>query len=119
MLQSQANMLALDEANKPTTIALDNGLKQKQQEQIQADIDFNIAKRAVMEWTRKDNVRMQAAREFAELLKYISAAGAVPSETDFGNIRTLINTINQGVNDENAQATITNPSSGASWVKVS
>jgi hypothetical protein len=99
-------------------VALDITSKQKQQAQIQADIDFNVSKRTVMEWTRKDNVRMQAAREFAELLKYISAAGAVPAETDFANIRTLINGINQGVMVEDFQATITNPLSGASWVKV-
>jgi hypothetical protein len=118
MLQSQANMLAVDEANKATMVALDITSKQKQQAQIQADIDFNVSKRTVMEWTRKDNVRMQAAREFAELLKYISAAGAVPAETDFANIRTLINGINQGVMVEDYQATITNPLSGSSWVKV-
>jgi hypothetical protein len=118
MLQSQANMLAVDELNKATMVALDITSKQKQQAQIQADIDFNVSKRTVMEWTRKDNVRMQAAREFAELLKYISAAGAVPAETDFANIRTLINGINQGVMVEDFQATITNPSSGSSWVKV-
>jgi hypothetical protein len=118
MLQSQANMLAVDELNKATMVALDITSKEKQQAQIQADIDFNVSKRTVMEWTRKDNVRMQAAREFAELLKYISAAGAVPAETDFANIRTLINGINQGVMVEDFQATITNPSSGSSWVKV-
>jgi hypothetical protein len=118
MLQSQANMLAVDEANKATMVALDITSKEKQQAQIQADIDFNVSKRTVMEWTRKDNVRMQAAREFAELLKYISAAGAVPAETDFANIRTLINGINQGVMVEDYQATITNPLSGSSWVKV-
>jgi hypothetical protein len=118
MLQSQANMLAVDEANKATMVALDIATKQKQQDQIQADIDFNVSKKTIMEWTRKDNVRMQAAREFAELLKYISAAGAVPAETDFTNIRTLINGINQGITNENYQATITNPLSGSSWVKV-
>jgi hypothetical protein len=118
MLQSQANMLAVDELNKSTMVALDITSKQKQQAQIQADIDFNVSKKTVMEWTRKDNVRMQAAREFAELLKYISAAGAVPAETDFANIRTLINGINQGVMVEDFQATITNPASGSSWVKV-
>jgi hypothetical protein len=118
MLQSQANMLAVDESNKATMVELDITSKQKQQAQIQADIDFNVSKRTVMEWTRKDNVRMQAAREFAELLKYISAAGAVPAETDFANIRTLINGINQGIMVEDYQATITNPLSGSSWVKV-
>ena len=118
MLTSQKNMLAVDEANKAAMVALDLALKQKQIDQAQADIDFNIAKKTIMEWTRKDNVRMQAAREFAELLKYISAAGAVPAETDFANIRILINAINQGVTTENSIGTITDPVSGASWVKV-
>lgn len=118
MLSYQSDMLLLDRNNKSTLIGLENAQKQKMIDQAQADIDFNVAKKTVMEWTRKDNVRMQAANQFAELLKYISAAGAVPAETDFTNIRTLINSINAGITSEDNQATITNPTTGNSWVKV-
>lgn len=118
MLESQAAMLEIDQSYKDTMVQKDLTLKTKQADQLQADIDFNISKKAIMEWTRKDNVRMQAAREFSELLKYISAAGAVPSETDFTNIRNLINNINSGVVTEDAQATITDPTSGTSYQKV-
>ena len=118
MLQYQSEILAVDLANKASMTAIELANKTLQGLQLQADIDFNTSKKAIMEWTRKDNVRMQAAREFAELLKYISAAGAVPSEKDFSNIRSLINAINQGVSNENFAATITDPTSGASWTKV-
>ena len=119
MLESQASMLEVDALNKDTIVALDIQAKTKQVAQVQADIDFNIAKKLIMESTRKDNVRMQAAREFAELLKYISAAGAVPAETDFANIRALITGIIDGVTEPDTQPEITNPATGTtSWVKV-
>jgi type III secretion system FlhB-like substrate exporter len=118
MLEAQASMLEVDALNKETIVALDISAKTKQVAQVQADIDFNIAKKLIMESTRKDNVRMQAAREFAELLKYISAAGAVPAETDFTNIRALITGIIDGVTTPDTQPVITNPTAGNSWVKV-
>jgi len=118
MLESQASMLEVDALNKATIVALDISAKTKQVAQVQADIDFNIAKKLIMESTRKDNVRMQAAREFAELMKYISAAGAVPSETDFSNIRILINGIISGVLSPDTQPVITNPTIGLSYQKV-
>jgi hypothetical protein len=118
MLESQASMLEVDALNKASIVALDISAKTKQVAQIQADIDFNIAKKLIMESTRKDNVRMQAAREFAELMKYISAAGAVPSESDFANIRILINGIISGVLTPDTQPVITNPTSGLSYQKV-
>ena len=118
MLESQASMLEVDALNKETIVALDIESKGKQVNQVQADIDFNVSKRLIMESTRKDNVRMQAAREFAELLKYISAAGAVPAETDFANIRALITGIIDGVTTPDTQPTIVNPTAGNSWVKV-
>ena len=118
MLAAQASMLEIDLANKPAMIAAELSLKQKQVLQIQADIDFNVSKKLIMESTRKDNVRMQGAREFAELLKYISAAGAVPAETDFANIRSLITGIINGVDTPDNKPVISNPSSGNSWVKV-
>jgi hypothetical protein len=118
MLESQASMLEVDALNKASIVALDISAKTKQVAQVQADIDFNIAKKLIMESTRKDNVRMQAAREFAELMKYISAAGAVPSETDFANIRILINGIISGVLSPDTQPVITNPTIGLSYQKV-
>ena len=118
MLESQASMLEVDALNKETIVALDIESKGKQVNQVQADIDFNVSKKLIMESTRKDNVRMQAAREFAELLKYISAAGAVPAETDFANIRALITGIIDGVTTPDTQPTIVNPTAGNSWVKV-
>jgi hypothetical protein len=118
MLESQASMLEVDALNKASIVALDISAKTKQVAQIQADIDFNIAKKLIMESTRKDNVRMQAAREFAELMKYISAAGAVPSESDFANIRILINGIISGVLTPDTQPVITNPTSGLSYQKL-
>jgi len=118
ILEAQATIAEVDALNKPSMVALDLAMKQKQIDQIQADIDFNVSKKLIMESTRKDNVRMQAAREFAELLKYISAAGAVPAETDFTNIRSLITGIIDGVTTPDNKPTISNPVSGNSWVKV-
>lgn len=118
MLEAQASMLEVDALNKAAVVALDIQAKTKQVDQIQADIDFNIAKKLIMESTRKDNVRMQAAREFSELMKYISAAGAVPSETDFQNIRALITGIIDGVLLPDTQPEIVNPTAGLSYQKV-
>jgi len=67
----------------------------------ETDILFNESKREVMDKTRKDNVRMKAAEQYAEFLKYISAANAVPGEHHFRNLVGLIESIDEGVLNEN------------------
>jgi methyltransferase-like protein len=59
-----------------------------------------------MESTRNDQVRMKAAEQFSEFLKYISAANVVPSRQDFENMRELINAVNDGILDTETSADI-------------
>ena len=60
-----------------------------------------------MEQTRKDNIRSKAAEQFAEFIKYLSAANVVPGANDFANMRALINAMNDGILNPDASATIT------------
>ncbi len=116
IVDNQLTMSNIDAENKPTLIAKDIELKQKQIDQMQADIEFNKSKKTIMEQTRKDNIRMKSAEMFAEFLKYLSAANVIPATQDFTNIRALITTIQEGLIDDNAKATITSPT-GAQYVK--
>ena len=68
-----------------------------------------------MEQTRKDNIRSKAAEQFAEFIKYLSAANVVPGANDFVNMRGLINAMNDGILDPDIKATLT--TSGSDFVK--
>ena len=89
----QLSMIAVDALNKPNVVAKDLATKDGQINQLAADAAFTESKKTVMENTRLDNVRMQAAREYAEYLKYISAADVVPSPRHFDNLTNLITAI--------------------------
>ena len=93
IMAKQLNMITIDAANKQSIVDKDLALKQAQVDQAVADTDFTIDKTQTMKDTREDNVRMQAAREYGEYLKYISAAGVVPSSYDFDNLVGLIDSM--------------------------
>jgi hypothetical protein len=97
MLENQNEMSAFDLQYKQDQLIKDLATKDKQIEAMQADIDFNVSKEAIMVLTRKDNIRMKSAEQFAEFMKYISAANVIPGATDFTNMRDLINAIGTGL----------------------
>lgn len=115
VLENQLEMSNVDVANKAAHAAKDLTIKDKQIESATADIEFNISKKTIMEQTRKDNIRSKAAEQFAEFMKYISAANVVPGPTDFSNMRALITAMNNGIANPDNVATIT--TSGADYVK--
>ena len=90
-------------------------IRDKQIESATADIAFNESKKLIMEQTRKDNIRSKAAEQFAEFIKYLSAANVVPGTNDFVNMRALINAMNSGILNPDISATLT--TSGADYVK--
>ena len=115
VLENQLEMSNVDVANKAAHATKDLTIKDKQIESATADIAFNISKKTIMEQTRKDNIRSKAAEQFAEFMKYISAANVVPGPTDFANMRALITAMNNGIANPDNVAVIT--SSGADYVK--
>lgn len=115
VLENQLEMSNVDVANKAAHAAKDLMIKDKQIESATADIAFNVSKKTIMEQTRKDNIRSKAAEQFAEFMKYISAANVVPGPTDFSNMRALITAMNNGIANPDNVATIT--TSGADYVK--
>ena len=115
VLENQLEMSNVDVANKAAHAAKDLTIKDKQIESATADIAFNISKKTIMEQTRKDNIRSKAAEQFAEFMKYISAANVVPGPTDFSNMRALITAMNNGIANPDNVATIA--TSGADYVK--
>lgn len=115
VLANQASMSDIDLSYKERALLKDIELKDKQIESSSADIAFNESKKDIMEQTRKDNVRSKAAEQFAEFMKYISAANVIPGATDFANMRALITAMNSGISNPDAVAIIT--SSGADYVK--
>lgn len=115
VLENQLEMSNVDVAYKEQNVLRDLEIRDKQIESATADIAFNESKRTIMEYTRKDNIRSKAAEQFAEFMKYISAANVVPGPTDFANMRKLITAMNSGISDPDNVATIT--TSGADYVK--
>jgi len=103
MMENQKATSDIDLSIKPGMANADLAQKELMLESAEADIEFNRSKRIVMEKTRKDNVRMKAAEQYAEFLKYISAANAVPSEYHFKNLVGLIESINEGISIDNIQ----------------
>lgn len=115
VLENQLEMSNVDTAYKEQNTLRDLEIRDKQIESATADIAFNESKKTIMEQTRKDNIRSKAAEQFAEFMKYISAANVVPGPTDFANMRALIVAMNGGIANPDTVATIT--TSGADYVK--
>lgn len=84
-----------DKKQDMVNVAYDKELKTL--DSMQADIDFNTSKKVIMEETRKDNIRMKAASEYAEYLKYISAGKGYPGAHHFRNIVGLVEAIDDGI----------------------
>ena len=115
ILQNQKQMSDIDVAYKEANVLKDLEIRDKQIESAAADIAFNESKKLIMEQTRKDNIRSKAAEQFAEFIKYLSAANVVPGANDFVNMRGLINAMNDGILDPDVKATLT--TSGSDFVK--
>lgn len=115
VLENQLAMSDIDLAYKEKNVQRDLEIRDKQIESADADIEFNKSKKQIMEWTRNDNIRSKSAEQFAEFMKYISAANVVPGTNDFQNMRKLITAMNDGIANPDAIATIT--TSGADYVK--
>ena len=115
ILQNQKQMSEIDVAYKEANVLKDLEIRDKQIESAAADIAFNESKKIIMEQTRKDNIRSKAAEQFAEFIKYLSAANVVPGANDFINMRALITAMNDGIANPNAVANIT--TSGPDYVK--
>ena len=115
VLENQLAMSDIDVGYKEKNLLVDLEMREKQVESANADISFNESKKTIMEQTRKDNIRSKSAEQFAEFMKYLSAANVVPGANDFVNMRLLINAMNEGIADPDIVANIT--SSGADYVK--
>ena len=115
VLENQLAMSDVDVAYKEQNVLRDLEIRDKQIESATADVEFNVSKKTIMEQTRKDNIRSKAAEQFAEFIKYLSAANVVPGGNDFANMRALINAMNSGIANPDVVATIT--TSGADYVK--
>ena len=115
ILQNQKEMSDIDVAYKEANVLKDLEIRDKQIESAAADISFNESKKLIMEQTRNDNIRSKAAEQFAEFIKYLSAANVVPGANDFMNMRALINAMNDGIADPDIAATIT--TDGPDYVK--
>lgn len=115
ILENQLEMSNVDVAYKEQNVLRDLEIRDKQIESASADIEFNVSKKLIMEQTRNDNIRSKAAEQFAEFIKYLSAANVVPGANDFANMRKLITAMNDGIANPNAVANIT--TSGPDFVK--
>jgi len=115
VLDNQLEMSNVDVTYKEQNVLRDLEIREKQIESAAADVDFNVSKKLIMEQTRKDNIRSKAAEQFAEFMKYISAANVVPGPTDFANMRALITAMNTGIANPDFVAIIT--TSGADFIK--
>ena len=106
ILENQLAMSNVDVAYKEPNVIRDLEIRDKQIESATADIAFNESKKTIMEQTRKDNIRSKAAEQFAEFIKYLSAANVVPGAQDFKNMRALINAMNNGIDNPDIKATV-------------
>lgn len=106
ILENQLAMSNVDVAYKEPNVIRDLEIRDKQIESATADIAFNESKKTIMEQTRKDNIRSKAAEQFAEFIKYLSAANVVPGAQDFKNMRALINAMNDGIDNPDIKATV-------------
>lgn len=115
ILANQVEMSGIDLKYKEDSILRDMEIKDRQIESAAADVAFNESKKVIMEYTRKDNIRSKSAEQFAEFIKYLSAANVVPGANDFANMRALINAMNDGIASPDFKATIT--TAGVDYVK--
>ena len=115
VLENQLTMSNVDVAYKEANVLRDLEIRDKQIESASADIAFNESKKLIMEQTRKDNIRSKAAEQFAEFIKYLSAANVVPGANDFINMRALINAMNEGIANPDVAAKLT--TSGPDYVQ--
>ena len=115
VLENQLAMSNVDVAYKEANVLRDLEIRDKQIESAAADIAFNESKKLIMEQTRKDNIRSKAAEQFAEFIKYLSAANVVPGSNDFVNMRALINAMNNGIANPDVAAMLT--TSGPDFVQ--
>ena len=106
VLENQLEMSNIDVSYKEPNVIRDLEIRDKQIESATADIAFNESKKIIMEQTRKDNIRSKAAEQFAEFIKYLSAANVVPGGQDFKNMRALINAMNDAIDNPDVKATI-------------
>ena len=106
VLENQLEMSNIDVSYKEPNVIRDLEIRDKQIESATADIAFNESKKIIMEQTRKDNIRSKAAEQFAEFIKYLSAANVVPGGQDFKNMRALINAMNNAIDNPDVKATI-------------
>ena len=109
IVDDQVSMSAIDAANKAENVIADLEQKYLVLEQLEADIAFNKLKTIITENTRNDNIRIKGLEQFAEFMKYMSAANAVPSATDFKNLRALITSILEGIANPTAVHTMFTP----------
>ena len=116
ILANQVDMSGIDLKYKEDSVLRDMEIKDRQIESATADVAFNESKKIIMEYTRKDNIRSKAAEQFAEFIKYLSAANVVPGAQDFKNMRALINAMNDGIANPDFKATIS--TNGVDFVKV-
>jgi hypothetical protein len=103
MMENQKASSDIELSIKPAMANAELGQKELLLESAEADISFNTSKKIIMEHTRKDNVRMKATEQYAEYLKYSSAAGAIPGEHHFKNMVGLVQSINDGVSNPNIE----------------
>lgn len=115
ILANQVDMSGIDLKYKEDSVLRDMEIKDRQIESATADVAFNESKKIIMEYTRKDNIRSKAAEQFAEFIKYLSAANVVPGAQDFKNMRALINAMNDGIANPDFKATIS--TNGVDYVK--
>lgn len=117
VLENQLEMSNVDVQYKEQNVLRDLEIRDKQIESAVADIAFNESKRTIMEYTRNDNIRSKAAEQFAEFIKYLSAANVVPGQTDFKNMRNLIEAMNNGIINPENSATIIQTTGAAETTK--
>ena len=106
VLDNQLAMSNIDVAYKEPNVLRDLEIRDKQIESATADIAFNESKKLIMEQTRKDNIRSKAAEQFAEFMKYLSAANVVPGAADFATMRDAVYAISAGISNSNAIGTV-------------
>ena len=91
--KTQVKTTELEYEYKEPSLERDLAQKTKMMTQMQVDIDFNIAKREVMIAGRNDTLRIAAATQYAEFMKYLSAANMIPASKHFANQQNLISNI--------------------------
>ena len=106
VLENQLAMSNVDANYKEANALREMEIRDKQIESAAADIAFNESKKLIMEQTRKDNIRSKSAEQFAEFMKYLSAANVVPGAADFATMRDAVYAISAGIADSDVVGTV-------------